>query len=54
MRIEVKFTVNLPEDANDDQITEWLEFGLQGGSMKMDNPLSTHDIEADSFSIDWS
>lgn len=54
MRIKVEFEVDLPVDADDQQIQEWLSFGLgERGEMKLSNPLSDHDIEAVSFTVDW-
>ncbi len=53
MNIEVKMTINVPVEATDDEIQEWLDFHLIGGRLNLGNPLSDHDAEARTFSIDF-
>ena len=45
MKITVEFDVEVPEEATTEQIQEWLDYELGGGSMKSDNPCRG-DIEA--------
>lgn len=52
MRIDVKFSVEINEDATPEQIQEWLEFelGARGGQAN-DNPIQC-DIEAKQVTFD--
>ena len=54
MRVYVNFEVDVPEDATDDQIEEWLRFRLNdNGCMDGDNPLSKHDVEPIFGTFEW-
>lgn len=45
--IKVESLVRLPAAATPDQVEEWIEFSAFGaGSMRLDNPLSTHEPES--------
>ena len=45
MIISVSFEATVPDDANPNDIAEWLYFELKSGSMKVTNPLSKSEIE---------
>lgn len=47
-RIEVSFEVDVPADANYEDIAEWIRYqtGMTGG-IKLANPLSDFELEAD-------
>jgi len=51
--INVQFSVDVPDDATDEQIQEWLNFELgASGRMSMSNPCEGS-IDADSFSVEF-
>lgn len=52
MYLEVKFDMELHEEATQEQIKEWLEYslGLRGG-MSADNPLEGQELEASKVSF---
>lgn len=50
--IEVRLTVEVPAEADDEQITGWLEFSFGAGTITLDSPLFGHDVE--SSDVDWS
>jgi hypothetical protein len=54
--IDVKLTVRLPAAATEQQITEWLNYGIsQQGGMSVDSPLYSHTPEAwGVFGLDWT
>lgn len=49
--IEVSFTANVPAEATEDQLIEWLRFQLCGSACSNDNPMSDREIEAEFSSI---
>lgn len=52
MKIRVTFEMELPVDANREEIREWAEFELgKSGSMKNSNPLCDTEIQANYVSI---
>jgi len=56
MRLKVEFELQISECSSDtrvDEITEWLKYGLVGGSIDIANPLSEFDIIADGTTLDW-
>lgn len=52
-KIKVKFTALIDECVSDDEIQEWLDFNLVGGSVSNKNPLNDLDIEAQPFSVEF-
>lgn len=44
--ISVTFTLELPATAAKSDILEWVCHGLSFGGLRMDNPLSEHEVEA--------
>lgn len=47
MRVSVEFDVELPAEATDEQVDEWLRYAFgERASMSGDNPLSEYDGEA--------
>lgn len=54
MTIQVKFTMEVPEKATNEEIQKWLEFELgANGNLSCDNPLISSGLEADSFSVEF-
>jgi len=52
-RISVQFEADVPEDATEAQIEEWVRFGLhERGDMSARNPLAEHDVDAVFGSVD--
>ena len=52
MKIRVTFEMELPIDANRDEVREWVEFELRKtSSMKNSNPLCDTEIQANYVSI---
>lgn len=49
--IEVKFTVQVPDEATDQQIQDWLDNRLGCDAKIGLSPLAGVDIEADDFSV---
>lgn len=47
--IQVTALINVPVEATDEQIREWVLFSLYSGSIRLDNPLSNHDMDADGY-----
>lgn len=53
--IDVRFEVDVEEVMSDQEVQEWLEFNLHArGNMHNSNPMSDLDIEAKSFSVDFT
>jgi hypothetical protein len=51
--VEVRFNLEVPEEATDEQIHEWLEFELGvTGSISVENPLSSTELMADDLDVD--
>jgi hypothetical protein len=48
--IRVTFEMRLPTAASEDQVDEWVGFELGGGSMSVDNPLCSYDLESWGYS----
>lgn len=47
-RIRVEFELVLPCDATDSEVDEWVRYEIgANGQIKIANPLSRHDLEAD-------
>ena len=57
-RVQVKFEVELPETEREPtwkEVEEWLRFEFRdNGSMKIANPLSSHEPEPVFGSFDWN
>lgn len=52
--IDVKFETELPVEATDQQIQQWLEYCLGAtGGIESSNPLSDYDLEAHFLSVDF-
>lgn len=45
-QIHVSFYVDLPVNATEEQVREWVKFQLRVGSVQIANPLSNHDLES--------
>jgi hypothetical protein len=50
--VEVSFKAYVPVEATDEEIEQWIEFELSGGSMPQSNPLSRHAVEARDVQVD--
>ena len=48
-RIEVRFFVEVPEEASEEQVREWVQFELHNACIQTANPLSNHDMEAEGY-----
>lgn len=52
--VHVEFDVEIPGEATEDEIDEWLRFMLNDrGSMSADNPLEGNEVEPINFSFMW-
>ena len=45
-RIDIMFSVEVPIEASEEQIRDWVEFGLYQNSIQTANPLSKWDLKA--------
>lgn len=51
-KINVEFSIDIPDDVTREQVREWLEFNLGNrGSCSNANPLIDYEIEAERVSI---
>jgi hypothetical protein len=54
MKIEVTFELELPDNINDEDVAEWLEFELNyNGQMNSKNPLAKTLLEPLQYTLDW-
>lgn len=52
--VHVEFDVEIPADATEDEIDEWLRYMLHDrGSMQANNPLEGNEVEPVNFSFMW-
>jgi hypothetical protein len=53
-KFSVEFEIDVPVDATEEQVEEWLSFQLgETASIMCSNPLSSHDIEASNV-VAWA
>lgn len=53
MRIAVKFVTNVPDNAADKDIQEWLDFHLHVGPLAVTNDIGDKDMDAEAWSVAW-
>ncbi len=45
-KARVEFELDIPVEATKEEVEEWIRFNLHTNSMRLDNPLSDHEMEA--------
>jgi hypothetical protein len=52
--VHIEFDVEIPVDATEDEIDEWLRYMLHDrGNMSADNPLEGNEVEPVNYSFNW-